>query len=104
MREAYSHEVSSHGFWPCRAPLLEPAFYAYAVPEPAGLKTAAIPPEGAYYHTELNEFILPYEVVRAAASPVAAIAAFVETTYDHAARLAGWDRSALERPRFRTRS
>jgi Family of unknown function (DUF5996) len=68
------------------------------VPEPAGLKTAAIQPQGAYYHDELKEFILPYDAVRTAASPEAAIAAFVETTYDHAATLAGWDRAALERP------
>ena len=98
MREAYSHEVISHGFWPGSAPVLEAAFYAYAVPEPAGLKTAAVQPEGAYYHHDLNEFILPYEVVRAAASPEAAIAAFVDSTYSHAATLAGWDRAALERP------
>ena len=97
MREAYSHEVISHGFWPGSAPLLEPAFYAYAVPEPSGLKTAAIRPDDAYYHHELNEFILPYEAVRTAASPEAALAAFVDSTYGHAATLAGWDRAALER-------
>ena len=98
MRDAYSHEVISHGFWPGSGPLLEPAFYAYAVPEPPGLKAAALQPEGAYYHEQLNEFILPYEAVRAAASPEAAIAAFVDSTYGHAATLAGWDRAALERP------
>ena len=98
MRDAYSHEVISHGFWPGSAPLLEPAFYAYAVPEPPGLKTADIRPDGAYYHHELNEFILPYDVVRAATSPEAAIAAFVDSTYNRAATLAGWDRAALERP------
>ena len=70
MREAYSHEVISHGFWPGNA-ALGPAFYAYAVPEPDGLKTAAIEPEGAYYHAELGEFILPYDVVRTASSPEA---------------------------------
>jgi uncharacterized protein DUF5996 len=102
MREAYSHEVISHGFWPGSAPVLEPSFYAYAVPEPHGLKTAAVRPEGAYYHPEMNEFILPYEVVRTDASPEAAIAAFVESTYEQAATLAGWDRGALERaPRAR---
>ena len=99
MREAYSHEVISHGFWPGSAPVLEPAFYAYAVPEPQGLKTAVIQPEGAFYHAELGEFILPYEAVRTAASPEAAIAAFVDSTYDQAATLAGWDRAALERSR-----
>ncbi len=86
----------SHGFWPGSAPLLEPAFYAYAVPEPPGFKTAAVQPDGAYYHTGLNEFILPYEVVRRAASPEAALAAFVDSTYGQAATLAGWDRTALE--------
>jgi hypothetical protein len=98
MREAYSHEVISHGFWPGSAPLLEPAFYAYAVAEPPGLKTATVEPKGAYYHPELNEFILPYDVMRNAARPEAALAAFVESTYDRAATLAGWDRAALERP------
>jgi hypothetical protein len=98
MRDAYSHEVISHGFWPGSGQLPEPAFYAYAVPEPPGLKTAGVQPEGAYYHPELNEFILPYEAVRATASPEAAIAAFVDSTYSRAATLAGWDRAALERP------
>jgi hypothetical protein len=98
MREAYSHEVISHGFWPGSAPVLEPAIYAYAVPEPEGLRTAGVQPDGAYYHPELREFILPYEAVRAAASPEAAIAAFVDSTYRQAATLGGWDRRALERP------
>jgi hypothetical protein len=98
MREAYSHEVISHGFWPGSAPLFEPAFYAYAVPEPPGLKTATVEPDGAYYHPQLNEFILPYEVMRNAVRPEVALAAFVESTYDRAATLAGWDRAALERP------
>jgi hypothetical protein len=97
-REAYSHEVISHGFWPGSGPVLEPAFYAYAVPEPLGLKTVAVQPEGAFYHPELNEFVLPYEVVRTAVSPDAAIGAFVDSTYRHAATLGGWDRAALERP------
>ena len=97
MCDAYSHEVISHGFWPGSGPVLEPAFYAYAVPEPPGLKTAAIQPEGAFYHAELNEFILPYEAVRTAASPEAAIAAFVVSTYTQAATRGGWDRAALER-------
>jgi len=98
MREAYSHEVISHGFWPGSGPVLEPAFYAYAVPEPAGLKTAPIEPAGAFYHQELGEFVLPYEAVRTASSPDAALAAFVDTTYQRAATLAGWDRESLERP------
>jgi len=98
MREAYSHEVISHGFWPGSAPLLEAAFYAYAVPEPTGLRDAVVQPDAAYYHRELGEFILPYEAVRTAESPEAAIRAFVESTYAHAADLATWDRQALERP------
>jgi len=97
MREAYSHEVISHGFWPGNASLPEAVLYAYAVPEPQGLKTAAVQPEGAYYHPELNEFILPYDVVRRSPSPDAAITAFVDSTYDRAATLAGWDRASLER-------
>jgi hypothetical protein len=97
MREAYSHEVISHGFWPGSGPLLEPAFYAYAVPEPAGLRGAGVQPAAAYYHSDLGEFILPYEAVRTAADPEAAIRSFVDTTYDQAATLGGWDRPALER-------
>jgi hypothetical protein len=97
MRDAYSHEVISHGFWPGSAPLFEPAFYAYAVPEPDGLKDAAIRPDGAYYHPDLREFVLPYEAVRTAPSPEAALAAFVDSTYEQAATLANWDRQALER-------
>ena len=99
MREAYSHEVISHGFWPGGAPVLEPAFYAYAVPEPDGLKEARVEPEGAFYHREMGEFILPYEVVRTAASPERAIEAFIASTYERAATLAGWDRAGLERTR-----
>jgi hypothetical protein len=96
MRDAYSHEVISHGFWPGSGPLLEAAFYAYAVPEPSGLKTARVRPDAAYYHSELGEFILPYEAVRTAESPDATLAAFVDSTYQQAATLAGWD-SALNR-------
>ncbi|HEX7087783.1 MAG TPA: DUF5996 family protein [Vicinamibacterales bacterium] len=98
MRESYSHEVISHGFWPGSAPVLEPAFYAYAVPEPEGFESAPGLPDGAYYHPDLREYILPYDVVRAAASPDAAIATFIDGTYSHGATLAGWDRAALERP------
>ena len=99
MQEAYSHEVISHGFWPGSPPVLEPVFYAYAVPEPDGLKTVRVRPDAAYYHRELNEFVLPYEAVRTAASPDAALSAFLDSTYEQAATLAGWDRVALERPR-----
>ncbi|MDE2054938.1 MAG: hypothetical protein KGI62_09680 [Xanthomonadaceae bacterium] len=96
-RDAYSHEVISHGFWPGSGPLLEPAFYAYAVPEPAGLKGARVLPDAAYYHRELGEFILPYEAVRQADAPDAMIRAFIDSTYDRAAGLAHWDRKALDR-------
>lgn len=97
MREAYSHEVISHGFWPGSGPVLEPAFYAYAVPEPAGLRDAAVQPAGSYYHREMGEFILPYEAVRTSADPAAALRQFIDSTYDRAATLARWDRAALER-------
>ncbi|MGH8124715.1 MAG: DUF5996 family protein [Rhodanobacteraceae bacterium] len=96
-RDAYSHEVISHGFWPGSGPLLEPAFYGYAAPEPAGLKEARVLPEQAYYHRELGEFILPYEAVRQADAPDDVIHAFIDSTYARAAELAHWDRRALER-------
>jgi hypothetical protein len=97
MREAYSHEVISHGFWPGSGPVLEPTFYAYAAPEPGGFKTAAVSPSGAYYHPELGEFLMPYEAVRVAKDPAAEIRAFVTSTYERAAVLGLWDRPALER-------
>jgi Family of unknown function (DUF5996) len=97
MQDAYSHEVISHGFWPGSGPLLEPAFYAYCVPEPAGFKDAQVQPGDAYYHTGINEFILPYDAARSAASPEQAIHSFIDSTYDRAATLAHWDRAALER-------
>jgi hypothetical protein len=96
-REAYSHEVISHGWWPGSGPVQEPAFYAYAAPEPPGLKEAAVRPAAAFYSRDLSEFLLPYEAVRRAASPEDDLTAFLETTYDRAASLAGWDRAALER-------
>jgi hypothetical protein len=97
MREAYSHEVISHGFWPGSESLPAPALYSYAAPEPPGLKEARVQPEAAYYHRELGEFILPYEAIRHATSPDQAILAFVASTYDRASTLAGWDRAALDR-------
>jgi hypothetical protein len=97
MREAYSHEVISHGFWFGSDPLFEPAFYAYAVPQPDGLDRIPVQPAAAYYHRGLGEFILPYSAVRTAASPEDAIRAFVTSTYDAAADLGRWDRAALER-------
>jgi hypothetical protein len=96
-REAYSHAVISHGFWPGSGPVQEPAFYAYAAPEPDGLKGALVRPSAAYYHQELSEFILPYEAVRLASAPADELMAFLDSTYDAAAELAGWNRSALER-------
>ncbi|TMQ53912.1 MAG: hypothetical protein E6K74_08280 [Candidatus Eisenbacteria bacterium] len=97
MREAYSHEVISHGFWPGGGPLLAPAFYAYAVPEPRGLREAPVRPSAAFYSTDLGEFILPYDDVRKSADPEGAIREFVDSTYDQAANLAGWDHAVLER-------
>ena len=96
MVEAYSHELASAGFWPGTG-LGEAAFYAYAYPEPDGFRTAAVEPEAAYYHDDLREFVLPYESVRAAPDPDAALLAFLQSTYDAAADLSDWDRAALER-------
>jgi len=106
MREAYSHEVISHGFWPGGGPgtafgpgpVNEPVFYAYAVPEPSGFKTSDVEPRGAFYHSELGEFILPYRIVQSANDADAALSAFIDSTYSNAADLASWDRAALERP------
>jgi len=98
MRESYSHEVISHGFWPGSGPVLEPAFYAYAAPEPDGLKDARVRPAAAFYHREMGEFVLPYEAVRTAPSPAGALREFVDSTYEAAASLARWDRGLLERP------
>ena len=97
MREAYSHECSSRGFWPGSALVPEPAFYAYAYPEPDGYQDHPIEPADAFYHPELREHLLRYEDVRAAADPDAALLAFFRTTHGAAADLAGWDRAALER-------
>jgi hypothetical protein len=97
MREAYSQEVISHGFWPGGAPLPEPVFYAYAVPEPDGLKQAPVQPAATYYHRDLGEFVLPYDAVRTSGDPEGALRQFVESTYERAATLARWDRAALER-------
>jgi len=98
-RESYSHECISAGWWPGGGLLREPAFYAYAYPEPAGLPDANIRPREAYYHRELREFILPYEAVRSAPRPDELVRAFLQSTYDAAADLARWDRAALERDR-----
>jgi hypothetical protein len=96
-RESYSHEVISHGFWPGSGAMPEPAFYAYAAPEPAGLKTAKASPQNAFYSTDLSEFLLPYEAVRTAKSPEDELTAFLTSTYNAAADLAKWNRSEVER-------
>jgi len=96
-REAYSHEVSSCGFWPGGGPLPMPVFYAYAYPEPSGFAAAPVRPAQASYNTDLHEFVLPYDAVRAAASPDETLLAFLQTTYEAAADNAHWDRAALER-------
>jgi hypothetical protein len=96
MREAYSHELSSAGFWPGGGALPEPAYYSYAYPEPPGYADALVEPEGAYYDRTLREFVLPYEAVRSAPSPEEKLMAFLESTYEAAASLGRWDRPALE--------
>ena len=95
-RDAYSHEVSSAGFWAGTGPVGDPAFYAYAYPEPPGFAGASVPAP-AYYHAELREFVLPYDAVRTAADPDATLLAFLEATYVAAANGGGWDRASLER-------
>ncbi len=95
-REAYSHEVSSIGFWP-GAGLGDPAFYSYAAPEPQGFFAATVRPAAAHYDRQLREFILMYDDVRNAASPSAALLDFCDSTYEAAATLGRWDREALER-------
>jgi Family of unknown function (DUF5996) len=97
MREAYSHEVSSCGFWPGSAGSSDAAFYAYAYPEPQGFRDFEVRPRAAYYHSELREFVLPYEAVRASEAPDDTLLAFLQTTYDAAAELGRWDRASLER-------
>ena len=96
-REAYSHEVSSCGFWPGGDAFAAPIFYAYAYPEPSGFAAAPVAPNAAHYERSLGEFILPYDAVRQAKQPDDAALAFFESTYAAAATLGGWDRAALER-------
>ena len=97
MREAYSHEVISAGFWPGNGGFGEAAFYCYAAPVPAGMDVAKVKPAAAYWDAALGEFLLKYEDVRGAADPDAVLMEFLESTYVVAAELAGWDRKALER-------
>jgi predicted GNAT family acetyltransferase len=96
-QEGYSHEVSSCGYWPGGAG--EGFFYAYAYPEPDGFRDWPVEPEGASYDAQLGEFLLPYELVRTAEDPDATLLSFLQTTYEAAAELAGWDRPRLERPK-----
>jgi hypothetical protein len=96
-REAYSHEVSSAGFWPGNDAFPQAAFYSYAYPEPAGFRDRPVT-AGASFDTTLGEFILPYDAVRAAADPDALLLDFLSTTYAAAAEAGGWDRAALECP------
>lgn len=97
MQEAYSHEVSSCGFWPGGGIVDEPAFYAYAYPEPEGFKDYRIQPPEAFYNKEIGEFLLPYDVVRTSNSHDDVLLNFLQSTYEAAATCANWDRRALER-------
>jgi hypothetical protein len=96
MVEAYSHEVSSCGFWPGGGE--EGAFYAYAYPEPDGFRDHPVQPDAAFYNDDFRQFLLPYEAVRTSADPDATLLAFLQTTYEAGADRADWDRAALERP------
>lgn len=96
-REAYSHEVSSCGFWPGGGMMPYAAFYSYAYPEPAGFSVAAVKPRAAFYSPDFREFVLPYDVVRQSESPDSTLLEFCQTTYEAAANLAKWDRASLER-------
>ena len=96
-REAYSHEVSSCGFWPGGGAVVEPVFYAYAYPTPGGFPDYPIQPKEAFYSSQMQEFILPYEAVRQADAPDEMLLTFLQSTYEAAANLGNWDRAALER-------
>lgn len=97
-REAYSHEVSSAGFWPGGGGVDFPAFYSYAYPPPDGFSDAHPAPDAAYFNKTLGEFLLPYDAVRRSSDPETTLLAFLESTYRAAADLGGWDRAALEGP------
>ena len=101
--EAYSHECISAGWWPGNEQLPEPAFYAYIYPEPVAFPNATVRPAGAYYHEQLHEFVLPYDVVRNSAHPELTLLTFLQSTYAAAADLAGWPRAALEARRLTAR-
>ena len=95
-REAYSHEVSSAGFWPGGNGVDDAAFYSYCYPTPVAFRAAAVKPSAAYFHEGLGEFILPYDAVRTAAAPEVTLLEFLESTYEAAADTGNWDRAALE--------
>ncbi len=97
-REAYSHEVSSVGFWPGSGNIADPAFYSYTAPEPLGFRDWPVRPAAARYDKQLGEFILMYDDVRTSASPSATLLDFCRSTYEAGATLGKWDRNALERP------
>jgi len=96
-REAYSHEVSSAGFWPGGGDVKGAAFYSYAAPEPAGFSAAPVRPKPAFYNTTLSEYLLMYDDVRRSDPPKLALMEFLQSTYDAAATLGKWDRASLER-------
>jgi hypothetical protein len=96
-REAYSHEVSSCGWWPGGGAIDAPAFYAYAAPAPPGFKDARVAPAAAFYSDAFSEFVLPYDAVRESPDPEGALLSFCQSTYVAAADLGGWDRAGLER-------
>jgi hypothetical protein len=98
MRDAYSHEVSSAGFWPGGNGIDYPAFYSYAYPVPADFHSRAVRPGAALFSDALGEFLLPYEAVRTTADPDALLMEFLQSTYEAAAESAHWDRAGLERP------
>ena len=98
VREAYSHECSSAGFWPGGGAIDYPAFYSYAYPAPKGFAEARVQPADAFFSRELGEFLLPYDAVRTAPDPERTLLAFLQSTYDAAADLAHWDRAALDCP------
>ncbi len=98
-REAYSHEVSSCGFWAGGGAVPYPAFYSYAYPEPPGFSDAPVRTPGAFYSADLREFVLPYDRVRRSRAPDETLLDFLQATYEAAATLSGWDRDGLERKR-----
>jgi hypothetical protein len=96
-REAYSHEVSSAGFWAGGGEITAPAFYSYAAPQPEGFARWPVAPREAFYDSQLGEFLLMYDDVRRAGSPKDSLLEFLQSTYEAAAILGHWDRKALER-------